>query len=86
MNKALDRIKKSHKCAMGCLGIEDNDPITLEAIEDVEKDLKRLDLIESYLDKWLHQLSKDGYNTKMMVLNDIQYLIKTRRDKKWYFQ
>lgn len=75
--KSIDRIRKSHKMAMQELGVED-DTITSKAIEDVESKLDRLDKIERYLDKWNKQLSIDGVNSKSMVANDIQHLIKER--------
>ena len=44
----------------------------------IESKFKRLELLESYLDKWEEQLKIDGVNSKGMVLNDIQYLINER--------
>ena len=44
-----------------------------------EQELKeRLEMLERYLDKWYELLKVDGYNTKQMVKNDIQFLIKSR--------
>ena len=39
---------------------------------------ERLEMLERYLDKWYELLKVDGYNTKQMVKNDIQFLIKSR--------
>lgn len=44
-----------------------------------EQEMKeRLEMLERYLDKWYELLKVDGYNTKQMVKNDIQFLIKSR--------
>ena len=42
----------------------------------IEKDLKRLETLERYLVKWLELLQTDGINSKSMVINDIQFLLK----------
>lgn len=39
---------------------------------------ERLEMLERYLDKWTELLAMDGFNTKQMVKNDIQFLIKSR--------
>ena len=39
---------------------------------------ERLKMLEGYLDKWYELLKVDGFNTKQMVKNDIQFLIKSR--------
>lgn len=39
---------------------------------------ERLEKLEKYLDKWNEQLGVSGVNSKSMVRNDIQYLIKER--------
>ena len=41
-------------------------------------DSDRLIKLEKYLDKWSEQLAISGVNSKSMVRNDIQYLIKER--------
>ena len=41
---------------------------------------ERLEKLERYLDKWNEQLGIDGVNSKGMVRNDIQYLIKERTE------
>ena len=40
----------------------------------------RLIKLEKYLDKWNEQLAISGVNSKSMVRNDIQYLIKERTE------
>ena len=44
--EALERIKKSHRIAMACLGIDKPDIETEKAIEKIEKDLKVLEQLE----------------------------------------
>ena len=44
--EALKRIKKSHYVAMDCMGIEEPDVETEEAIKTIEKDLDRLESLE----------------------------------------
>ena len=40
----------------------------------ISKSLDRLCKLENFLDKWQEQLKLEGIDSKMMVLNDIQYL------------
>ena len=44
--EALERIKRSHRIAMACLGIDKPDIETRKAIEKIEKDLEVLDIIK----------------------------------------
>ena len=53
-----------------------------EAFNQIEEKLKRADKLESYLQKWSKQLKIDGVNSKSMVLNDIQFLIKEGENEK----
>jgi len=79
LSKSIQRIEKSHKMSMSCLGVED-DTLTREAIDYVKVKMERLERLENYLDKWNKQLSIDGVNSKSMVANDIQHLIKERNN------
>ncbi len=54
------------------------DAIILLQTSGVLLDSDRLIKLETYLDKWNEQLGIDGVNSKDMVRNDIQYLIKER--------
>ncbi len=54
----------------------------LEWVSQIEKDEKNLELITRYLKKWYKQLAIDGCNSKSMVRNDIQYLLKVIENKK----
>ena len=47
--EALKRIKKSHYVAMDCMGIEEPDVETEEAIKTIEKDLEVLDIIKKWV-------------------------------------
>ena len=47
--EALKRIKKSHYVAMDCMGIEEPDVETEEAIKTIEKDLEVLDILKKWL-------------------------------------
>lgn len=42
----------------------------------IGKDLDKLDKVVSYLNRWDQLLAKDCINSKAMVRNDIQYLLK----------
>ena len=80
LSRSIQRIEKSHKMSMSCLGVDD-DTITREAIEYVKSKIERLNRLENYLDKWNKQLGIDGVNSKSMVANDIQHLIKERNNE-----
>ena len=45
--EALERIKRSHRIAMACLGIDKPDIETEKAIEKIEKDLEILDILKT---------------------------------------
>lgn len=45
--EALSRIKKSHRIAMACLGIDKPDIETEKAIKIIEKELKVLEIIKT---------------------------------------
>lgn len=40
-----------------------------------------IETIDSYLKKWSQQLKISGVNSKSMVLNDIQFLLKEKENK-----
>lgn len=40
-----------------------------------------IETIDSYLKKWSQQLKISGVNSKAMVLNDIQFLLKEKENK-----
>ena len=44
--EALERIKRSHRIAMACLGIDKPDIETEEAIKIIEKELKVLEILK----------------------------------------
>ena len=44
--EALERIKRSHRIAMACLGIDKPDIETEKAIEKIEKDLEVLEMLK----------------------------------------
>ena len=48
--EALKRIKKSHRIAMACLGIDKPDIETEKAIEKIEKDLEVLEILKNSLE------------------------------------
>lgn len=45
--EALERIKRSHRIAMACLGIDKPDIETEKAIEKIEKDLEVLEILKT---------------------------------------
>ena len=45
--EALERIKRSHRIAMACLGIDKPDIETDKAIEKIEKDLEVLEILKT---------------------------------------
>ena len=53
----------------------------LDFFKTIKADLKRLDKLDKYLVKWQELLSHDGLNTKTMVRNDIQFLLKEKEGK-----
>ncbi len=53
----------------------------LDFYKTIKADLKRLKQLDKYLVKWKELLSHDGLNTKTMVRNDIQYLLKEKEGK-----
>ena len=57
--EALERIKKSHRIAMACLGIDKPDIETENAIEKIEKDLEILEIIKKW--SFIQENHKDGY-------------------------
>ena len=57
--EALERIKKSHRIAMACLGIDKPDIETENAIEKIEKDLEILEIIKKW--SFIQENYKDGY-------------------------
>ena len=48
--EALERIKKSHRIAMACLGIDKPDIETEKAIKIIEKDLEVLEILKNSLE------------------------------------
>ncbi len=50
--------------------------IPLEMAKEIYEDLGKIKKVKKYLKKWFEQLGHDGLNTKSMVRNDIQYLLK----------
>ena len=52
--EALKRIKKSHYVAMDCMGIEEPDVETEEAIKTIEKDLDLLAKIEKVIQDYCY--------------------------------
>ena len=49
---------------------------TYERLKEILKHLQELSSMICYLKKWNEQLQIDGVNSKGMVQNDIQYLLK----------
>lgn len=49
--EVLERIKRSHRIAMVCLGIDKPDIETEKAIEKIEKDLEVLEILKKHYDK-----------------------------------
>ena len=47
--------------------------------EQLEAGLERLEKLDHYLPKWEEQLKKSCVNSKGMVLNDIQFLMRERK-------
>ena len=45
--EALERIKRSHRIAMACLGIDKPDIETEKAIEKIEKELEVLEILKT---------------------------------------
>ena len=45
--EALERIKRSHRIAMACLGIDKPDIETEKAIEKIEKDMEVLEILKT---------------------------------------
>jgi hypothetical protein len=54
----------------------------IDKFKQVLEDLENYDKIVPYLYKWYEQLAINGCNTKQMVRNDIQYLLKVIENKK----
>jgi hypothetical protein len=50
-----------------------------KAFDQLEKGLERLEKLDHYLPKWEEQLKKSCVNSKGMVLNDIQFLMRERK-------
>lgn len=74
--EALERIKKSHRIAMACLGIDKPDIETEKAIEKIEKDLEVLDQLEilkkyySPFKKFLEEMFEKGYNKDLTKVKE----------------
>ena len=81
--EALKRIKKSHYVAMDCMGIEEPDVETEEAIKTIEKDLEVLDILkrwvlvnETYDDLFPYEIKlRNGYvsNKSCLVFTKDDY-------------
>ena len=67
--EALERIKKSHRIAMACLGIDKPDIETENAIEKIEKDLEILEIIKKW--SFIQENYKDGYGKFTQFLCNI---------------
>lgn len=77
MNKSVLEQFRDIKNMTVCDGPEITvEDITPHRCEVIEKALQRLEVLESYLVRWNDLLKIDGINSKSMVLNDIQYLLK----------
>ena len=73
MIKSLEALYELEErlCIEGCL-----DYINKERILDIKSALKVLETIKHKLERWLELLQTDGINSKSIVMNDIQYLLK----------
>lgn len=70
--EALERIKRSHRIAMACLGINKPDIETEEAIEKIEKDLEVLNIIKrsiTHKEKHTHDLNEKLKGQKYMTIS-----------------
>ena len=74
--EALSRIKRSHRIAMACLGIDKPDIETEKAIEKIEKDLEILEQLEilkkyySPFKKFLEEMFEKGYNEDLTKIKE----------------
>ena len=70
--EALEIIKKSHRIAMACLGIDKPDIETEKAIEKIEKDLEVLNIIKksiTHKEKHTHVLNEKLKGQKYMTIS-----------------
>ena len=67
--ETLSRIKRSHRIAMACLGIDKPDIETEEAIKIIEKDLEILEIIKKW--SFIQENYKDGYGKFTQFLCNI---------------
>ena len=70
--EALERIKRSHRIAMACLGIDKPDIETEKAIEKIEKDLEVLNIIKksiTHKEKHTHELNEKLKGQKYMTIS-----------------
>lgn len=58
--------------------IINNLPIDVWVIIDIEMSID--DFLKETLNRWLDLLQADGCNSKSMVMNDIQYLLKELKE------
>ena len=74
--EALERIKKSHRIAMACLGIDKPDIETEKAIEKIEKDLEVLEQLEilkkyySPFKEFLEEMFEKGHNEDLIKVKE----------------
>lgn len=64
--EALGRIKKSHRIAMACLGIDKPDIETEKAIKIIEKDLEVLEILKNVfnyksIQQFIDSMSKEEW-------------------------
>ena len=70
--EALSRIKRSHRIAMACLGIDKPDIETEKAIKIIEKDLEVLNIIKksiTHKEKHTHELNEKFKGQKYMNIS-----------------
>lgn len=77
-------MENKYEQAMIRIGLDFNDKDLMDMFNDEAKQdvnllknaCKITDKIESYLNRWYELLKTDGINSKLMVANDIQALLK----------
>lgn len=83
-NEKRDRLLEAYIDFIQNVGVSRNEGGSLAFLNNelldfyitTKADLKRLKQLDNYLVKWQELLSHDGLNTKTMVRNDIQFLLK----------
>ena len=74
--EALERIKRSHRIAMACLGIDKPDIETEKAIDIIEKDLEILEQLETLkkyyppFKEFLEEMFEKGYNEDLKKVKE----------------